>query len=779
MSPIKSRKHRVDGQRLRQAGMAGLATGLALALPLRAAAEDSDYLLAAAANPQELQTIPVLGSTAPGYKVDAVTSPKFVKPLVDTTQTIQVISSGIIRDQGATTLTEALRNSPGVGTFYVGENGNTTTGDAVYLRGFDASSSIYVDGVRDLGSISRDVFNIEQIELTKGAAGTDNGRSSPSGAINLVSKQPTLADQMSASISYGTASQKRVTADWNATFGGSEGSAFRLNLMAQDSGVPGRDEVEQNRWGFAPALAFGLNTATRLTFNYLHIEQSNTPDGGVFTIGLPGYTSPDPDRPELSLAPRVDAENFYGTDDDHDDVTADMFTARVEHDFNDDLKLQNTTRWGRNDQDYLLTSFRGDLANLSTPDINDPSTWTIGRSLPTFKDQTNRILTNQANLRMHWESGNFANDLSTGLEVTREELESRIIRPIGTPATWPAANIYDPDSHVSGPAYGPNGGRARGDSDTTAAYAFDTITLNDRWQLNGGVRFDRYETDFDSVLACGTGGGAPACGGLPEGTVVPAVNDSVAETLSSWKAGVLFKPAPNGSIYANYAVTQQPPGGGTLELSASLNNPNNSIYDPQKAATAEIGTKWELAGNRLLLSAAVCRTDVENEIVRDPIDLLYYQIGEKRVQGVELSAIGQITDTWSISAGYTTMDTKVLRGTAVTQDGSNALTYTPDRAFTTWTTWRTPLDNLVVGGGARYSGELKRGTDGAVGTPTYTEDYWVFDAVVAYPFTDSFDLRLNAYNLFDKDYVSAINKSGYRYTPGIPRSFLLTANLTF
>jgi catecholate siderophore receptor len=164
--------------------------------------------------------------------------------------------------------------------------------------------------------------------------------------------------------------------------------------------------------------------------------------------------------------------------------------------------------------------------------------------------------------------------------------------------------------------------------------------------------------------------------------------------------------------------------------------------------------------------------------VRDPVDLLYYQIGEKRVQGIELSAIGQINENWSISAGYTTMDTKVIEGVAVSQDGSDALAYTPESAFTAWTTYRTPF-NLTLGGGARYSGEMKRGTDGAVGTPEFTEDYWVFDAVASYPFNEHFDLRLNAYNVFDKEYVAAINKSGYRYTPGIPRSYLLTANFKF
>ncbi|TXI74884.1 MAG: catecholate siderophore receptor Fiu [Dokdonella sp.] len=783
MSLIKSRKHATPSLRQLSPSMASLATSIALALPAAAMAADSiatgadeGYLVADAGNTTQLPTVPVEGNQAPAYKVDNLSSPKFVKPLVDTTQTIQIISSDIIRDQGATNLTEALRNSPGVGTFYVGENGNTATGDTVYLRGFDASSSIYVDGVRDLGSISRDVFNTDQVELTKGAAGTDNGRSSPSGAINLVSKQPMLEDAFSGSVALGTSSQKRITADLNKKFNSASGSAFRLNLMAQDSGVPGRDQLEQDRWGFAPSLAFGLAGSTRFYLNFLHVKQSNVPDGGVFTIGLPGYSSPDPARPELGLAPRVDSENFYGTNDDHDDVRADMFTARVEHDFNEDLKQQNTTRWGRTEQDYLLTSYRGNTENLLTPDINDPSTWTIARSIPTFKDHTNRILTNQTNLRLHSGSGSFENDFSGGLEFTHEKLDT-IDKRILDGGSWPAASVYNPNPNVAAPLYGPSGAKGSGKSETLALYAFDTVTLNERWQLNAGVRLDRFDADFNSTLVCGTGG-APACGELAPGTIVPGVDESTSDTLFSWKVGALFKPAANGSVYANYSIVQQPPGGGSLELSSRPSSANNAIYDPQEAKTAEIGTKWELADNHLLLSAALYRTDISNEIVRDPVDLLYYQIGEKRVQGIELSAIGKITDAWSISAGYTTMDTEVIEGVAVSQDGSSELAYTPESAFTAWTTYQTPF-NLTFGGGARYSGEMKRGTDGAVGTPEYTEAYWVFDAVVTYAFNEHLNLRLNAYNLFDKDYVTAINKSGYRYTPGMPRSWMLTADFRF
>ena len=141
-------------------------------------------------------------------------------------------------------------------------------------------------------------------------------------------------------------------------------------------------------------------------------------------------------------------------------------------------------------------------------------------------------------------------------------------------------------------------------------------------------------------------------------------------------------------------------------------------------------------------------------------------------------ATGSITEAWSVSAGFTTMDAKVLEGPAVSNDGTAVLSYTPDKAFTAWTTYVFP-SGLTIGGGARYSGEMKRGRDGAIGTPAFVEDYWVFDAVASYPVNDSLTLRLNANNVFDEAYVAGINKSGYRYSPGAPRNFLLTATFRF
>ncbi|MDF4002055.1 catecholate siderophore receptor Fiu [Luteibacter sp. PPL552] len=766
MAFIKSRKHAAPAART-------VSAAVLLTLAHGAAAVDAPPQQAKVNDAQALPGMQVEADRSSDYRADKVSSPKFTQSLLDTTQTIQVIGKELMQQQGATTLTEALRNSPGVGTFYVGENGATNTGDAIYMRGFDTSGSIFVDGARDLGTISRDVFNIEQVEVTKGPDGTEYGRTAPTGAVNLVTKQPVLGSGVSGTVQVGSGQRQRATADWNQSLDGDK--AVRLNVMSQESGVYGRDRVKNDRWGIAPSLAFGLGTPTRVYIDYLHIKQNNRPDGGVPTLGLPGYSAPDK-RSFLASASAVDPSNWYGTDQDHDRDTQDLFTVIVEHDINENLALHNTSRWGRTTQDYLLTSFMGSTANLLTPNPADPSTWTIARSLPTFKHQSNRIATNQTNLTAHVGDGAVTQDISAGIELTQETARTLGFAALNGSA-WPAANLYQPNSHVRGLVYGQTGARASGKTNTAGAYVFDTLKFGERWQVNAGVRLDHYTTDFDSLVACGARN-TPACGTRRTGTIVPGVNASKSDNLVNYKLGVLYKPSANGSIYLNVAQSQEPPGGNTLTLSSAANSADNPLFDPQKARTVEVGTKWDLLDEKLMLTGALYRTTVTNDVVQDPTDLQYYQIGKKRVQGVEITAVGKLTDAWAISAGFTTMDATVKTGTVVAADGSTDLAYTPKEAFTAWTTYHLPF-GLTLGGGARYSGELKRGTDGAVGTPAYTKAYWVVDAMASYPVNRHVDLQLNLYNLFDKTYVAAINKSGYRYTPGTPRSAMLSANVRF
>lgn len=345
MAHIKSRKHTV----VRRVNACSAAVAMAfVALPGAVHAQQASVNKSSDTT-ETLPQINVQGETQ-SFKADTVSSSKFTQPLLNTTQTISVIKSELVKQQGGTTLTDALRNTPGVGTFSLGENGATNTGDAVYLRGFDTSNSIFVDNVRDLGAISRDMFNIEQVEVTKGPAGADTGRSAPTGNINLVTKQPTLKEAYSGSVGFGSGDFKRVTADLNKPLDLEGGAAVRINLVKDDSGIAGRDEVNSNKTGVAAAIAFGLKTDTRTYVNYLHMDQKNMPDAGVPTIGLRG-------NPLVGNG-RVDSSNFYGTKQDFDNVKADMFTVRVEHDFSANTKLQNTTRYGKTTEDYLSASFK-------------------------------------------------------------------------------------------------------------------------------------------------------------------------------------------------------------------------------------------------------------------------------------------------------------------------------------------------------------------------------------------------------------------------------------
>ena len=785
MALIHSRKH--PQSRFHR----NLSTALAvMLLPVsaqmaQAAADVADPQAA----PQTTQTLPELqvqGSSDVTFKADKAASAKYTEKLVDTPQTITVIKRELIEQQGATTLSDALRNTPGVGAFFLGENGSTNTGDAIYMRGFDTSASIFVDGVRDLGSISRDVFNIEQIDVLKGPAGTDTGRGAPTGSINLSSKQPTLDNAITGGVTAGSGKQKRATADINQVLDSERGIAFRLNLMDQDSGNPARDEVKAKRWGIAPTLAFGLGTTTRVYLDYLHVKQNNIPDGGVPTIGLPGYTAPTPTattvngvvtppRPRrdfLSNAPRVDSKNFYGSTSDFDDVKLDMATVRVEHDFSPTVKFQNTSRYGKTQQNYLLSAFMLTDANIATPSTTNLSTWTTARTNRTVKDQENKILTNQSNLTAELATGVLKHTLVGGIEVTSEKQTTYGYTGLGVLAP---ANLYNPNPNVQPTAYNPTrtGASVNGSIDTQSAYLFDTIKFGDQWLFNLGGRFDHYNLDYTAITLA-TATNAPT----PVGTLL-ATHLTDSDTLFTGKVSVMFKPTPDSSVYALYASSKQPPGGATFVLSASANSAANANYEPQETKTKEIGTKWDFLQQKLSLAAALYRTDVENEVEVDPTNPnQYFQNGKKRVEGVEISVTGELMPKWLVSAGYTHMKTSVEAGRVVTANGDNNLSYTPKDAFTSWTSYTLPF-GLQLGGGVRYSGKMLRGSDGATGTPAFANGYWVADAMASYPLTKNVALRLNVYNLADKDYVQAINKSGYRYTPGQPRSASLSANFTF
>ena len=777
MAHIKSRKHApLQTSRLTPAAAALALMGLHPAVHAEAQ-EAPASPRQQAAEPAKTETLPAVKAKAKvenDYKATSVSSPKFTQPLVDTPQTITVIKKELLRDQGSSSLSEALSNTPGI-TFTLGENGNTTTGDSIFMRGFDTSSAIFVDGIRDLGTITRDVFNIEQIEVVKGPSGSDNGRGAPSGYVNLSSKLPAKDDFSNGSFRVSSPNRTRVTADLNRSFdlGGVPGAAFRLNVMDDRGDKLGRDVAENRRWGIAPSLAFGLGTPTRAYFNLLHIKQNNIPDGGIPAIGFPGFTNPALGITESS---KVDTGNYYGSTSDYDKVEANMFTARFEHDFSQGTTLRNTSRYGRTTQRYVLTSTNIGSTTAGSPglvigNLADPSTWTVLRTRQ-GKNQENEILTNQTNLTTAFDTGRLKHSLSTGVEFIYERQSNVGFTAVGT---TDRASLYHPSTGDSFADVVGSGAYTKGNTTTVAGYAFDTVELNPQWKINGGLRWEKYKTEFFST---------------PEATaaVQTATNLGVSDDLWSGKLGVVFKPASNGSIYIAYASSQKPPGTDNFTLNAgtpnattgavNINTPNLA---PQKATNLELGTKWDLMDNTLVVTAAVFDTKNKNDQAnRDPVTGEVTQFGEKKVRGVEFGVSGQVTPAWQLSAGIASMRTEVTAGANAGQQGA-AINFSPKLTFTSWTTYKLPM-GLTLGGGARYvdsqTTQVANGSVAVTGLPQIPS-YWVADLMAGYEINKNFSLQFNVTNIADKQYIASVNNGRSRYALGAPRAFALTVNAQF
>ncbi|HEU4780751.1 MAG TPA: catecholate siderophore receptor Fiu [Steroidobacteraceae bacterium] len=756
--------------------MSNLSIAVAVSLALSAAAAKAQTAT------DEAKTLPKVSVAAPEPeetpKVDRVSSPKFTQDLIDTPQTISIVSKEVLQQQGATTLSQALRNTPGV-TFLLGENGNTATGDSIFMRGFDTQGSIFIDGIRDLGTVTRDTFNTEQVEIAKGPAGPDYGRGAASGYVNLASKVPTPESFTAGMASYGTASNARLTGDINHRFEGS-GTALRLNVMAQDGDVDGRDFIERKGWAVAPSIAFGLETDTRSYFYLLHTEQDNVPDGGVTTLGLDGFynrdldpnppaTTPplDPPRAPGVVPAVVDSETYFGYRSDFEETSGTMFTARFEHDFNDNVSIRNSTRYGRLEQFYVLTG-----VNAVTIPSPDPATWTVNRTRQS-KFQENTLMTNQTNLTINVATGSVSHAITTGVEFISEEQYNPTYAPASLGTLVPA-NPYNPGLTDAPPGYEParNGAFTRGETQTIGAYVFDTLSFAEKWEVTGGFRVDTFDTDFEGLLLVGT---------APDQVLTPR-SLQVDDTLFSYKVGVLFKPLPNGSVYLSHANSKQPPGGAnfTLTPGGAGNNVNRADLEPTEGENLELGTKWEFRDGALAITGAIFDSTSKNELVQDATDPnVYVQVGEREVKGVELGIVGRVTDNWDLTAGIAKMDTEVVRGNL--NQTSSQINWSPELTFSSWTTYRTPF-GLTIGGGARYVDTVARSISNNVlptaNVPTAPE-YWVVDAMLGYQVNDKVSIQLNGYNLLDEEYVAQLNNGGSRYIPGTPLSALLSVNFTF
>jgi catecholate siderophore receptor len=675
-------------------------------------------------------------------------SPKFTEPLRDTPQTVVVIPQEVYSQEGATNLSDALRNTPGI-TFAAGEGGSaaSTAGDAFYMRGFDTSNNVFIDGVRDVGAYGRDVFNLEQIEVAKGPAGSDIGRGASSGYVNLVTKVPHAENFGRSTLSFGfdddtSGTRRRATADINQEVSGSPipGTALRLNVMWQDSDSVGRQYAENKSWAIAPSLALGLGTPTRAFFALQHSKQDNRPDYGLPGAQFPGF-SPAP--------PPVDWKIFYGFTRDYDRVTTNAYVARFEHEFSPRAKISNQTRFSTVSRDAVAT------APGSSPTSYAPSTGLLTRSRQANRRDTD-ILSNQTNLLGQFKTGALDHHVSSGAEFSRETANS----PAFTSAALTPIFITAPNP--AAPADGApvrSGAYTRAKIETAALYAFDTVKFAERWQVNLSLRGEHARTHYWNL----------ATTGVP--TTANATNN-----LLSWKTGLVYKIARNGSAYVAYGISFVPPGT-DFTLSTALGNQNNPDTAPQRTESVEVGLKWDFFHGRLSTAAAVFDTSNDKTVYTDPI-LGPVPAGKQRVRGTELSISGHVNDDWLVFAGFAYLDSRIEQGTTTGNNPAGAaLPLIPKISGNLWTTYRLPF-RLTLGGGVQYVDAITR-RDASSTAPRVASSYWLLNTMVSYEVNSWLTLRANVNNLADERYVQSYNNNGGRFNPGAPRSYLVTAELKF
>jgi catecholate siderophore receptor len=689
-----------------------------------------------------LPTIDVTGDQGGSYQVSEPSLTRMPIPIIDTPQSVNVVPQQVIQDQNAGNVKDVLRNVAGI-SFRAGEGGNQ--GDTPYIRGFSAQSDVFRDGVRDAGWYTRDDFSTERVEVYKGPSSFLFGRGSTGGVVNIVTKTPYDRTSNEVTVSGNTGPGARVTVDSNAKI--NDNVSARIVTMGQLYDIPDRDHVTQNRFGVAPSLKMQVNDQTKVTLSYIYQHDQSIPDYGI------PFTNPADGLPR-SPAP-VPRSNWYGIlggpNPDVERVDASIATAKVEHEFNDHLKVTNTTRYA-DVLRYQLNVFPE--PNTTVPLQSNLNTiWTPNRNSTAIH---NTIAANQTDFLARFGTSGWEHTLVSGFDMQQERRDFLSQAWTGQAGT----NFLDPDPYrFGGTPQPPTASQLTyGLSDAFGAYIAEQIRLSRYFELLGGTRYDYFR--FHQV--------APVA--------AASVNDLTSvNNVMSWRVGGVFHPVANTSLYAMHGTSFNPSADNmTISVSTPATALSQFALPPEKNTTTEFGAKADVLGGRLSLAAAVFQIDKTNMRIPDATTSTVTVLdGVARSRGFEASATGKLTDLWQIIASYSYIHARIIQSTIPLQVGA-VPTNTPTNAFSLWSTYDvTP--KYQIGGGAFYVGQVYGDIPtSATSIPQsgLVPEYWRFDAMMAYKFDEKTTLQLNIYNLTNKYYYESAYTNWA--VPGAGRSVALT-----
>ena len=708
----------------------------------------------------EERTIDTNPNAEPGapYKARTSGDERITRPLAETPFNINVLTQVQIEDSGYTDLRAILDAQPGI-TLGTGENGNAF-GDRYIIRGQEARSDVFVDGLRDPGMTIRESFATAQIEISKGPNSSFAGRGTAGGAINSITKQAsTEYDFAKVSAAVGTDSHTRFTLDTNQVLG--ENVAVRANALYAYEEVPDRGPTDRDRRGVALSGFWAATDKLDVTVDYYGFEAEDNPDMGSYLTGtLPNR------KPARNVPVYAQKQDFLSSD-------VDTVTARLEYEVDENARLSTVTRYGTSDNGYVVTGGRG-----STTGPNNPGGVFATTTLSTHQGwQDVRYAVNQTNLQLDQELAGLTHEFIFGAEFSSHSVLNGVYNVANSGQNCSTGNATTLNAWC---ATGPDGRPVQGlrtlmnrqidrgrwdidwNVDTASVYAMDTVDLGERWTLFGGLRLDSF--DFDTVT---------------RNNALVKTEYQYRDDLVNGHFGVTYDIRPDANVYFGYS-TASDINGGESDVGSSCGyggicvDPGNGVTiadsAPETSEILELGTKWNVFDQKLLLTAAVFQITKDDVMEQTPNTSGYestgaQNTGKNRVRGVEFGVSGNLSEKLQAYAGVTFMEAEVLESNVPAQVGKTLSNFADTTAFAQLKYLVTP--ELALGIAAKYESEKYAGQPDSA--PALTPDgrysqpipeYTVVDLFGSYQFTKKFDVRVNVGNVFDEEYFLAGYRSG-------------------
>lgn len=652
-------------------------------------------------------TVVVIDSNT--YQAPLITSgAKTLTPLLDIPQSITVVTREQIKDQQMLSIGDVVRYVPGI-TAHQGENNR----DQIIFRGNSSSADFFLNGVRDDVQYYRDLYNLDRVEVLRGPNAMIFGRGGGGGVINRVTKEAGFTPLREISLLAGSFNNKRAAMDFDQPF--NDKVAFRANGVYENS-KSFRNRVDLERYGINPTLTFAATKQTKFTFSYERFVDTRVADRGISSFqGRP-----------LD----IDISTFFGNpDDSHARAHVNLGTATVEH-LASKWTVRNRTQFGGYDrfyQNYVPGAVSADNTRVTLTAYNNAT-------------QRQNVF-NQTDVTYAPRTGGIRHTLLVGAEFGLQLTDNfrktgffnNAATSVSAPLASPTINIpvtfrqsaTDADNHLK--------------TKVAATYVQDQVELSRYVQAVAGARFDRFDLQYSNNR---------------NGDRLSRVDG-----LVSPRAGIIFKPVAQVSVYGNYSVSYLPSSGDQF---SSLTTITQQVK-PEKFNNYEAGVKWDV--NRFLaLTTAVFRLDRTNTRSIDPNDpTRIVQTGSQRTNGFEFGLSGSVTRDWKIAGGYAYQHAFVTSATTTARAGA-VVGQTPHHNFSLWNNYQI-LSRLGVGLGVIHRSDMFATIDNTITLPSYTRA----DVAVFFSITERIRLQANVENLFDKKYFVNAD-SNTNISPGYPRA---------